>query len=188
MQYLIDLGSDFRAEDDKALCEAAQYGHAEIVELFLTLGCNPNAKNNKALQSAVLKGHTKITQLLLAAGSRPDIETDFCSLIAERGYLEIVKLLMAANSDFHIKDALIGAVLGGHIEIVNYLLAAGCDPRAKNNKALYLAAYTKRVEIVSVLMEAGAIFNPEWHKISEDIRQHCINFFPLGPKSAAKLD
>jgi ankyrin repeat protein len=50
---------------------AADYGHAEVVELLLKSGADVNAQNENgvtAMRLATLKGHTQIILLLQTAG------------------------------------------------------------------------------------------------------------------------
>ena len=81
----------------------------------------------------------------------------------EKGYLEIVKCLLAAGADKEKANndgwtPLIWAARGGHVEIVRLLLSAGADKDKANfigNTALSYAAIGDHQEIVQLLQQAG---------------------------------
>ena len=81
---------------------------------------------------------------------------------ARVGAVKIVRWALEHGADVHGNvhadgdKALRIAVLYGHIEVVKVLLEAGADVHAYNDKALRFAAERGHVEVVKVLLEAGA--------------------------------
>ena len=81
----------------------------------------------------------------------------------DKGYLEIVKCLLAAGADKDKTDMygstpLIGAAFEGHVEIVQLLLSAGADKDKTDNDGwtpLSYAANGDHQEIVQLLQPAG---------------------------------
>ena len=103
---LLDLplryGVNPAAEDNYALCCAAEYGHVEIVKLLLALpaerGINPAVNDNLPLHWASRNGHVEVVKLLLALpaeyGINPAVGDNFTLYQAIcNGHTEVVKLL-----------------------------------------------------------------------------------------------
>ena len=85
-------------------------------------------------------------------------------LAAERGYAEVVRLLVEAGADKDVASnrgntALMLAALEGHAEVVRVLVEAGADMNMADsygNTARMLAADEGHAAVVQLLMEAGA--------------------------------
>jgi len=77
---------------------------------------------------------------------------------AFRGYVDVVRLLLAAGADVHAKDdgPLQLAAIGGHAEVVRLSLAAGANVHASGDAALYLSARNGHTQIARCLLTAGA--------------------------------
>ena len=90
-------------------------------------------------------------------------------LACEKGYSDIVKLLLERDADAMICDdarvkcsALTVAARNGHVEVVNLLLAAGVDKESRddrNRTALYAAAANNKPKVVQCLCEDKANVN-----------------------------
>ncbi len=80
---------------------------------------------------------------------------------AEKGYSEIVKLLIEAGADVTANNnyAIKKAAANGYIEVVELLIEAGADVTANNNYAIKKAAANGYIEVVELLIEAGADVN-----------------------------
>lgn len=99
-----DLGAD--------LIKAAFSGDYPEVKRLLENGANVNAKRENgitALMGAALEGHQEIVELLLAKEAEVDAKVYFfghvggataCDLASQKGYKDIVKLLVRAGA-FH---------------------------------------------------------------------------------------
>ena len=55
------------------------------------------------------------------------------------------------------------------------------------NMALKLAARDLDVDNVEQMLDSGAVYNPMWTGISDEMREFIANYKPLCIKSAAKI-
>ena len=127
-----------------ALKQAAEHGHADIVDVLLQAGAEPDSM---ALAWAAGQGHADIVDVLLQAGAEPDLEA--LKNAARLGRGDIVDALLQAGVE---PDSALEAAAGqGHADIVDVLLQAGAEP---DSEALYAAA--EHADIVDALLQAGA--------------------------------
>lgn len=169
VRMLLTLGVDVNAEDGSAyaLSLASTYGHIDIVKLLLAAGANVRAPNNDALILASSEGYVNIVELLLDAGA--DVDDYALQLASEYGRANVVQLLLDRGANVHAADdaALRMAISGGfdddeavredeRIVVVRLLLDAGAYVQAENNEALRTASEKGRIEIVRMLLAAGA--------------------------------
>jgi ankyrin repeat protein len=124
-----------------------------------------------ALHTASMNGHGEIVSILLDAGadinviSYPSADcicTPLCAA-AEAGDLGIVATLLAAGaviSEFpmHYRHPLIAAIENSHVGIVAALIEVGAEVNTRSDtvSALGVAAAKGNVQIVEMLIEAGA--------------------------------
>lgn len=176
-------------EDDLAMIRASIDGEKDIVSLLL-YKANLNARDNHgrtALIAASEFGHEKILHLLLA--KKPDLNArnfngETAVIAASRqGHEGILLLLITSGADLNTKDvvgntALMQASFGiekTHTDIVRHLLdpfipgghaeKANVNAKADNgDTALIIASCFGRVEIVRMLLEAGADVHIENNK------------------------
>ncbi len=173
---LIENGADFIAMDDygrKALQIAAKNGYETIVRFFLNGSADKaNAKRgfNSALRIASYAGHDHIVQLLLQRGVDIDFRASRIAsqAAAESRDFEIEYQLLAVGSDGNtlprFMTALQAAAGGGHLGIVDKLLAAGSDVNFgscidNGRTALQAAADRGHLKIVKKLLAAGSDVN-----------------------------
>ncbi len=142
------------AEDIKA-------GHEEAAKLE---GLVKKEHLSEDLRWAVFKGDLKDVQTLIAAGAEFEYE-DFWGMTAlmraaQKGYTDIVKILISAGANIDAKDsshgstALLYAIENGHTEVAKLLIA-----KAKNScnaQALASAVERHHLEIVTLLIANGA--------------------------------
>uniref|UniRef100_A0A2K6FMM4 Ankyrin repeat domain 17 n=1 Tax=Propithecus coquereli TaxID=379532 RepID=A0A2K6FMM4_PROCO len=152
------------------LMEAAREGHEEMVALLLGQGANINAQTEEtqetALTLACCGGFLEVADFLIKAGA--DIELG-CSTplmeAAQEGHLELVKYLLAAGRKSHMTNVIFPclsvlganvnrttanndhtvlslACAGGHLAVVELLLAHGADPthRLKDGSTMLIEA------------------------------------------------
>nr|XP_045584457.1 ankyrin repeat domain-containing protein 17-like [Procambarus clarkii] len=125
-------------------------------------------------------GYYEIAQVLLAMHANVDdrgINGD-CSPLIEgvyAGHIEIVKLLIAHNTDVNAQSslgstALMYACARGHIDVVKVLLHHGAnveDHDMDGHTPLMLAALEGHVEIAKILLEKGAGINTHSSEFKE---------------------
>jgi ankyrin repeat protein len=132
---------------------AAEKGDLDFVKLLLEKGADINAKSREgktALFEACYYGHEKVAEFLLEKGAKFDFLYDLKPLIvhvAEKGHLEVVKLLLENGVDINAKfaemrqgntykTALSEAVYGGHKSLALFLLSKGAG--------VYIRAYCRK--------------------------------------------
>lgn len=160
-----------------ALHLAAWAGHTEICKFLLnhpTLPADPNtrtAEDETPLHFAAQHGHLTALIELLAHGADPNIvnirdETPL-DLAAQYGRLQVVQILIRAHNEMLLSlkvtktpihhTALHLASRNGHRDIVELLLAAGCNVNitTPNGSALHEAALCGKEKVVKVLLREG---------------------------------
>ena len=68
---ILAAGADLHADDDQALCWAAERGHLPVVQALLAAGADLHANDDQALCWAANCGHTEIVKLLQNVGWKP---------------------------------------------------------------------------------------------------------------------
>ncbi len=158
------------AFEPERLVQFAGQGDAAVVEAFLQAGMPPDAteprRGSTALIHAAANGHARIVARLLEAGASPNFaDKDGTTALAAACYFAkpaVVEALLAKGGDPRAVPAGAGvsaveaAIWGGNARIVKLLVAAGADAvgAAREMPPLVRAAYTGRVEILGVLLEA----------------------------------
>ena len=170
-----NTSDDSKVKGWTPLMEAAYSGNVEATRLLLDAGAKIDAKNKfgaTALDVAVLGGKTQVAEFLRSRGAKgtqgtqgiqANAQGDFINA-ASKGYLSLVKALLAAKADVNAKDydgetALIAAAAQGHADVVKLLLDAGANKEAKDywgNTALKEAKYYNHADVVKLLLDAGA--------------------------------
>ena len=184
VQLLLEKGADVNAKDNDgrtALMFAAEKGHTEIVQILLKKGADVNAEDEyggTALMIAAENGHTEIIKLLLEKGADVNAKDWYgktaLMYAAYYGHTETVQLLLEkgakydplykTNDDF---TYLMAFARGGFINYCQELLNKGADVNAKiesgwdiGKTALMYAAENGHTEIVKLLLEKGAKYDP----------------------------
>ena len=145
-----------------ALDCAARGGHIKVVRVLLEKGRDFFSEEalSRALGNAVRGGRINIVELLLESGINPS--SDMLSNAAEKGYAEIVRLLLEKRKDFFsgeaLSRALDNAVQGRRTNIVELLLESGINP---SSDMLSNASENGYTEIVRLLLEKRKDFFSE---------------------------
>ena len=166
------------------LHEAALSGDVDRVKALLAAGADADAidsSGDTALLWAAVKGHTAVAQVLVLVGQASVDKQDPTSQshlplvqAAQKGYVEIVRLLLMAQADPHANngEALELSAERGHSEVVELLLAAQADPNCKSGRftvagidpdayrrPLTIAATNDHISTVRLLLAAKADAN-----------------------------
>ena len=184
IKLLIDKGANINAKDKNgktALMKAAEYDKSSVIEILLKAGANIDEKDNNgwtALIWAETKGDKKTVDMLVKAGADTTIFNDVTLLIysAKIGDIEKVKKLIDKGVNVNayasitnifdrnnIYTALMGAVRGGHTDIVKLLIKNGADVNLEDYISSMLNSATMKgdVDIVKMLLDAGADANKQ---------------------------
>ena len=151
---LLNNGAAVDAKDsysETPLYHAASYGHLAIVTHLWDNGADIGILSHDALTPygvARLLGHTAVVSYL-----RPKAEI-LLSYGAREGRLALVKSLVASGISVDTKPTPLPlAAVGGHLEVVKYLVGQGADDLSA---ALGSAAYWGHLEVVKYLVGQGA--------------------------------
>ena len=131
--------------------------------------CGPKGANGQALRLACQNNQVvEVTSLLQKPlnpnGTGAHIDPPPMLFAANRGHLEVVRLLLEARADQNAAmqngtAALMAAAGNAHLEVVRVLLEAGADQNAARQDGttlLMLTAFNGDLEVVRVLLEAAA--------------------------------
>ena len=158
-----------------ALHWATYHDDLQIAEVLVRAGANVNVANRYGvtpLSLACTNGNGALVELLLKAGADPNAalpggETPLMTA-ARTGTLASVRALLSRGVSVDSKDerrgqtALMWAVAEGHAAVVQELIDAGADFRARLTSGftpLLLAVREGRIDVARVLLKAGADVN-----------------------------
>ncbi|AGD93027.1 putative ankyrin repeat protein [Megavirus lba] len=68
VKYLISLGANIHAHENKSVRLACKYGHLDVVKFLVDNGAIFHSKNNYAIKSACDNGHINIVKYLIECG------------------------------------------------------------------------------------------------------------------------
>ena len=142
-------------EEHEQLIDAAEIKNAKLVSQLIYNGADVNSRRDEgngrfghtALQEAASSGCLDAVKSLVSAGADLELTDDYFEedpplvRAAERGYLEIVKVLVINGAQIDGQDrdkmsALHKASLKGWKHIVRYLLDCGANRRLKNERMM----------------------------------------------------
>uniref|UniRef100_A0A8C4MDV6 Ankyrin repeat and KH domain containing 1 n=1 Tax=Equus asinus asinus TaxID=83772 RepID=A0A8C4MDV6_EQUAS len=158
--FLIKAGADIELGCSTPLMEASQEGHLELVKYLLAAGANVHATTatgDTALTYACENGHTDVADVLLQAGADLEHESEGgrtpLMKAARAGHLCTVQFLISKGKESIIVSL---ACAGGHLAVVELLLAHGADPthRLKDGSTMLIeAAKGGHTNVVSYLLD-----------------------------------
>jgi ankyrin repeat protein len=179
MAVLLKAGADHDARDadgDPPLEWAAEKGQIESIKFLAKNGANVNAKNESGrttLQVAAELGQLEIVKFLVMAGADVNAKDDggrtALSLAVADRHIEVMSFLVSVGSKMSA-DALYYPVVHGEEDVVRSALKGVSNVNAKltdalnyDNTLLHEAARNGQLEIVKLLVAAGADLNPLNH-------------------------
>jgi ankyrin repeat protein len=144
-----------------------------VIETLIRSGTDVNIRDDQrltALYYALISGNIDYVRVLLAAGANPNLKLFMYSplnhAIREKE-IELVKMLVVAKADVNDPrammsplEAAISSDRADRVDRVRYLLSVGAKPdQRKNSSELMLAVQKNNLEMVEMLVEAGANVN-----------------------------
>ncbi|XP_046569110.1 protein VAPYRIN-like [Haliotis rubra] len=157
---------------------AAEGGRRELVDLLVRRGCDLSLTDddgNTILHVASIKGHLKIVRYILSKKTVDVNITGHCTrtavMVAARfGHRKVFDVLVKNGSDLSTVDSdgnnsLHTACIGGHVEIVKYILnnvSVDINSRGHNGKTpLMFAINFGHVRVFELLVSNGCILHLE---------------------------
>ena len=141
---------------------AVQRRDRALTERLLDAGADPNIESvyGPVLLAAVHSGDSAMTHLLLDAGADPRT-AGVASAAASRGSVAILHLLAERGTDLRAGNdqPLRSAALGGHADVVRFLLQRGASVHAADEHGRHPlggAVAGRSVEVARMLLDAGA--------------------------------
>lgn len=173
-------GSD--SDGQRPLHAAARDGKTSLVQLLINHGADVNAPDNNGvtpLHSAVIADALPAAKLLLASKAEVDAQNKSGDTplhnAAQQGSADIISLLLDSSAtvdatNYNNATPLLLAVANGRAEATRVLLAHKADPNHRggvsqnegnytsfvNTQPLYLKATMDNLEILKLLLDAGA--------------------------------
>ncbi|XP_055944745.1 serine/threonine-protein phosphatase 6 regulatory ankyrin repeat subunit B-like [Argiope bruennichi] len=153
---------------------ASSNGHTDVVRCLLKHRAEVVSKDlfgNAALHYAVIQNHTKTVSILLEMQPDDDDNKTFLGvsalhLASEKGHINLVSTLLKKINVNNVSEMCFVpvhyAALGGHVDIVQFLITNGADINAKSSNGmmpLHLAARRGHYAVVDVLLRNGAYRN-----------------------------
>ena len=167
------------ASGDSPLTKAVNAGEVQTVRALIKSGADVNARSGDGSTPLLWAAHTSnedIARALIAAKASVDVANDYgvTPLLeaSKTGDVAMMELLLSAGANPSLahpegETPLIAAARSGSVPAVRLLLARGVNVNAaetyQQTTALMWAAAENHVDIVDLLIEAGADVNRQGH-------------------------
>lgn len=161
--------------DAHAIELAAENGHNDLIELFISKGVEINRTDsfgNTPLSLASENGHLGTVELLLSKGldvnAKDGLKQTALHKAAHNGHKDVVELLLSKNADVSLLDdcerpAIIHAAQGGRKNVFETFLAHGCDvnmPNGLGSTSLHeVSGMHANKDMIEFLIGKGANIN-----------------------------
>jgi ankyrin repeat protein len=142
----MDLGGIFSIT---AFSNASKNNHIELIDMF----AKPGEKFN--VSRAAYNGHINIIKLLLNRGTI----YRYCAITnaARNGHLDIIELILEDGiNNIRINDVVQKASLGGHINVIKYLMSKDNKDNIDINDAMVSACTGGHISVVKYFISLGA--------------------------------
>jgi hypothetical protein len=168
-EYGVSYRRISRTSISNALDYAAEGGHLDAVELLVRAGADVHFGGGRALRSACRHGYCDVVAALIRNGAHVNLpswmnsELTPLTLSSMGGHLDVVDLLLANNADVHAGSdiALWSASYYGHTAVVQLLLQWGADVNALDNYAFRSACRRGHLNVVELLLANNADVHAE---------------------------
>lgn len=171
VNYILEMGANPLIKDNKdqkPIDLAAANGHLDVFQVLYQ--CSDLSTNEELVTQSCSMGQLLVVRFLLIKTKDTNFlikDVSPLSVAAEKGYTEIVRLLLRRKADpnFVNKDnraPLHGAVSRGHRDVAIILLDAGADPDPLDGERwtpLHRATTQGMVKVVDTLLKHGADVN-----------------------------
>lgn len=169
-----DARINVAANDCEAFALACEFGHTEIVQMFLQLpvsrGVSPAAQNNRAIRNASRRGYSDVVQMLLSLeGDRAVDSTVWDNSPLEyacrHGHFAVVQQLLNVPVDRDADDlihACLAAQRGDHANIVRLFIDLPPNKGVDQQAILFEACENGQFMIVYHMLLSGTI-NPAFN-------------------------
>jgi ankyrin repeat protein len=173
VRLLIEHGADIDPDEDywygSALGAASRNGHVDVVEYLLSRGWNSSRTMktyNSFITAAATYRHLDVVETLLKKEKRVHELERALQAASQRGYVPIVKAILAKNSALRLDKAFSSAAYYGRTEVLQTLFDLDINGELRDNyqrrdDALYQATDNEHEETVRLLLEHGANPNAE---------------------------
>lgn len=118
---LLSHGADVKRS--RSLELAIEGEHKKVIQLLLERGSR--LVSSSSLVDALRKGHKGVFEVLAAYNAIPLPDNEILDVASEKGYVEIVSMLLFYGTDVNRSWPLELAVRGGHKEVAQLLLETG---------------------------------------------------------------
>ena len=154
VKYLISKGA---TRLDEALSESAREGHLDVVEYLLDLGANPAIDGHKAFINAAASENWRIPILILDVYKESipqEILLEMLYKAVRVRNMDLIQCLVDKGVNVIADDNEAICIAGdvGLREILKYLIEQGADPHARNERPLFNAIQSNRLEAVEYLV------------------------------------
>ena len=140
-------------------------GHANLdfVKYCVQNGADPTYENNYPIKEACKMRSPDISAFLLEFGADinsieiTDLSEVFCSWSGDDG-LSYMKFLIANGFDYVEKINLLflESVASANCSLLSYFVELGADIHARDDLALFIAAYDEYADVLDILLDLGA--------------------------------
>lgn len=157
-KLLLENGFDVNSKNGFILRRETDKGNLEVIDYLIDIGAKVNDKNSNALAIATMNGNYELVKKLVKHGAAKRGSLAL-EYAAHKGYMEIIEYLIenGHNPRARNNSTLSAAITAGHLNVVKFLMDKGC----RSADALRDAIMASSIEIVKYLVENGEFENQQ---------------------------